>query len=113
MRKKDVYIADDGTEFGDKDACINYEVTRLGEEQAMYSNLPIDQQYKIVRDAFEDALSNRSLSDSYLIEHGSDCRSGGIGGNITAEYSYGIVHLRDDAVEVLLKYIEFLNGANV
>ena len=72
-----------------------------------YISLPLSEQYKIVKDKFIERCKNKQLGDEYLIKNECTPRNL-ISGNICGDFDYGIVYLRDDAVEVLLKYIEEL-----
>ena len=110
MYKKEVYIAFDDTEFPNRQACIDYEAFKRKELQNKYNELPLKQQYNIVKEEFEYKANIKSLPNSYLITHGYKPRENGIGGDIIAEHDYGIIHLRDDGVEVLLAYIKELEG---
>ena len=110
MREKKCFVADDGMEFNDKDQCIAYEYSKHSELVNKYHDLSFEEQYNIIKTEFNRYSNKYAYSDATLIEEGSSIRSGGIVGNIACEFDRGIVYLRDDAVEVLLNYIEYLKG---
>lgn len=61
--------------------------------------------YKDVIKAFNNISNERALSDEYLREHKCQTREDV---EIASELRYGIVYLRDDAVELLIARIEEL-----
>jgi hypothetical protein len=63
-----------------------------------------------VRDIIEEykeSCKHRKIEDKTLEERGKSTRKDGC---IWGEFDYGIVYLRDDAVDTLIKYIEELGG---
>lgn len=61
--------------------------------------------YEDVIKAFDNASNERALSDEYLQECGCQTREDV---EIANELRYGIVYLRDDAVELLIARIKEL-----
>ena len=105
---KIMYTANDGTSFESKDKCQRYErenaLSDYEKEWGEHISLK-DRAHKVR--AYWKAQSNRGLSDDYLASvdkttRASDPRF------IAGEFKYGIIYMRDDAVEILLKYIEEL-----
>ena len=56
---------------------------------------------------FEKKLRSRALSDEYLREQRCDVRADM---QIAIEFPYGIIYLRDDAVEILINRIRELEN---
>lgn len=107
VRKTFTYIANDGETFATKDACIKYERTMNEITCAKYAMVPIEEKYELVKTEYDRVCENRRLDNDYLIENGCSIRDG-VEGNIAGDYQYGIVYLRDDAVDVLIEYIDNL-----
>ena len=61
--------------------------------------------YKDVIKTFDNVSNERALSNEYLREHKCQTREDV---EIASELRYGIVYLRDDAVELLIARIEEL-----
>ena len=61
--------------------------------------------YKDVINEFRKNCNNYSLSDDYLNSIGNDTRKDA---EMCGEYQYGIVYVRDDAVELLIDRINEL-----
>ncbi|WP_303838880.1 hypothetical protein [Selenomonas ruminantium] len=102
------YIADDGTSFDTKEECQRYErENALSDyEKEWGEHISLKERARKVR-AYWKAQSNRGLSDDYLASVDKITRATDIRG-IAGEFGYGIIYMRDDAVEILLKYIERL-----
>ena len=61
--------------------------------------------YKDVINEFRKNCNNYSLSDDFLNSIGNDTRKDAV---MCGEYQYGIVYVRDDAVELLIDRINEL-----
>lgn len=102
------YTANDGTSFDSKDECLAYEnENAMSEyEKEWGGSISLKERAHKVRKLWNNQ-STRALTDNYLALLGETTRSDGPT-NIAGEFDYGIVYMRDDAVEILLKYIEEL-----
>lgn len=61
--------------------------------------------YKDVIKEFKEKCDRYCLSDEYLNSIGNDTRKDAV---MCGEYQYGIVYMRDDAVELLIRRINEL-----
>jgi len=102
------YIADDGTAFDSKKECQRYERENAlsAYEKEWGEHIPLKERAHKVR-AYWKVQSGKGLSDDYLASVNKDTRATNIRG-IAGEVDYGIIYMRDDAVEILLEYIERL-----
>ena len=66
--------------------------------------------YKEVIEEFNKACNRYCLSDEYLEETGRNTSRRQRPNSICGEYEYGMVHMRDDAVEVLIDRIKELES---
>ena len=103
MRVK--YIAKDGTEFDSEELCEEHENQAFKKE---YENLfgeqkPLKERVDYIIKEWKRINSKVSLSDEYL---GKDDARFQNPHSITGEFRYGICFLRDDAVDLLVRYIE-------
>lgn len=105
---KTIYIADDGTSFDSKDECQRYEkenaMSDYEKEWGEHISLK-ERAYKVK--ALWKNQSKRELSDDYLSSQNQDTRAKNPT-YIAGEFDYGIIYMRDDAVDILLEYIERL-----
>ena len=105
---KTKYIANDGMSFDSKNECIAYEkenaMTEYEKEWGECKSLK-ERAHKVRK--LWNNQSKRSLSDNYLASLNETTRSNDPA-YIAGEFDYGIVYMRDDAVEILLEYIEQL-----
>ena len=102
------YIADDGTSFDSKEECQQYERENVlsDYEKEWGDHIPLKERAHKVR-AYWKEKSKRELSDDYLASVNEKMRATDPE-FIAGEFDYGIVYMRDDAVDILLKYIEQL-----
>ena len=102
------YIADDGTSFDTKEECQQYENENVlsNYDKEWGEHIPLKERVHKVC-AYWKAQSNTRLSDDYLASIGKNTRATSIR-EITGECEYGIIYMRDDAVEILLRYIDEL-----
>lgn len=104
------YIANDGTSFYSEKECQQYEtknaISEYEKEWGEHISLK-ERAYKVK--ALWKNQSRRGLPDDYLSSQNQDTRAK----NpiyIAEEFDYGIVYMRDDAVNILLRYIDLLEG---
>ena len=102
------YTANDGTSFDSKDECIAYEnENAMSEYEKEWGEcISLKERAHKVRKLWNNQ-STRALTDNYLALLNETTRSDSPT-YIAGELDYGIVYMRDDAVEILLKYIEEL-----
>lgn len=92
------FFADDGTEFNSASACQAYE--RELYEKAVNA-IPLEQRANKVIEEFEETCVQKECGDEYLDSVGKSTRySGEL--PLLADYSYGVLYLRDDAVRTLV-----------
>ena len=92
------FFADDGTEFNSASACQSYE--RELYEKAV-NEIPLEQRANKVVEEFEETCVRKEFDDEYLDSVGKSTRySGWL--PLIADYSYGVLYLRDDAVRTLV-----------
>ena len=105
---KTQYIADDGTAFDTKKECQQYEAenTLSNYDKEWGEHISLKDRAHKVR-AYWKSQSDRGLSDNYLASVNKTTRAADPR-FIAGEFCYGIIYMRDDAVEILLKYIERL-----
>lgn len=96
------YKASDGKIFKDKYECQLYE------DRLMEESMPLTRRYQVVREMFTDSYKHNCLSDDYLLTNNRGAPRNSILTQPAKELEYGIVYLRDDAVNVLLAYIDRL-----
>lgn len=63
--------------------------------------------YEAILEKYRKACEQRQISDDYLREHDFPTRSDS---QMAIEIPYGVIYLRDDAVDVLIKRIEELEA---
>lgn len=63
--------------------------------------------YETILKKYRKACEQRQLSEEYLRENDCEVRSDL---PVAIEFSYGVIYLRDDAVDVLIKRIEELEA---
>ena len=101
------YMADDGKEFTNEKDCREYEekfgLKATYEEKFVIGKL--SDRVDMVRDEFTNLCKMKELDDDYLEEEGRKTR---YETHAAVEVNYGIVYLRDDAVNILLEYIDKL-----
>lgn len=104
------YIADDGTSFDTKEECQQYENENVlsNYDKEWGEHIPLKERAHKVR-AYWKVQSGRGLSDDYLVSVDKTTRATDIRG-IAGEFEYGIIYMRDDAVEILLRYIDELES---
>jgi hypothetical protein len=109
-KMKTRYIADDGTAFDTKEECQQYETENAlsNYDKEWGKSIPLKERAHKVRGLWR-SQSCRALSDEYLLSENRPTRASNPK-YIAGEFDYGIVYMRDDAVEILLKYIERLEG---
>lgn len=102
------YIADDGTAFNTKEECQQYENENVlsNYDREWGEHIPLKERAHKVR-AYWKVQSKTGLSDDYLASIDRTTRATNIR-EIAGELEYGIVYMRDDAVDILLRYIEQL-----
>ena len=67
----------------------------------------IKNEVREIIEEYREGCKHRQIDDKTLEEKGKSTRKDGC---IWGEFDYGIVYLRDDAVDTLIKYIEELGG---
>nr|DAK26595.1 MAG TPA: hypothetical protein [Caudoviricetes sp.] len=101
------YVADNGKIFATQEECLEYEKVHgakmLYKEE--FINTPLPCAVENVRKSFDDFYRDHVLSDDYLKEIDREAR---YETNMVEERKYGIVYLRDDGVNILLRYIDML-----
>ena len=102
------FFADDGTEFKSASECQAYE-RELYEKTV--NDVPLEQRANKVVEAFEKVYNQKALDDEYLDEVGKSTRYAG-GLPLVGDYSYGVLYLRDDAVDILVARIRQLEAEN-
>jgi hypothetical protein len=109
-KMKTRYIADDGTAFDTKEECQQYETENAlsNYDKEWGKSIPLKERAHKVRGSWR-SQSRRALSDEYLLSENRPTRASNPK-YIAGEFDYGIVYMRDDAVEILLKYIERLGA---
>lgn len=102
------YIADDGTSFDTKEECQQYENENVlsNYDKEWGEHISLKERAHKVR-AYWKVQLDRGLSDDYLASVDKTTRATDIRG-IAGEFEYGIIYMRDDAVEILLRYIDEL-----
>lgn len=105
------YVADDGKEFRNEKDCREYE-EKFG-LKAIYEknfiNEDLFKRVKMVRKGFTKLCQQRELDNDYLEENKYKTR---YKTHAAVEINYGIIYLRDDAVKILLEYIDTLEYEN-
>lgn len=101
------YVADDGKIFVTQKECLEYE--KVHGAKMLYKKEFVDTSLSCavenVRKSFDDFYRDRALSDEYLEEIHRETR---YETNMVEEQKYGIAYLRDDGVNILLRYIDML-----
>lgn len=109
--KEEVYIAEDGTEFDDKEECETHELLKKGEELLMIDYRGYD------TDNLDDcwAVNLRSLSEVKtfvdLCKY-SDISSKGVDGTGMYIYTEGTYGGRNNAWTNISQIVKDLNGGN-
>lgn len=103
------YKAFDGKEFTTERECLDYERSF---EKKKYNEKFVDPPLKaradLVMKWYLDYAHDKSLDDDYLEEKDRPTRYGDA--VFCGDFSYGISYLRDDAVDILIDYIRFLEN---
>ena len=103
------YLAFDGKEFKTESECIDYE--RSFEKKAYnekFVDPPLKARADFVMDAYLTYSRDKALSDDFIADRDRPTRySGAV---FCGDFSYGISYLRDDAVDILIDYIRFLEN---
>lgn len=114
MKKKNIvlFVAEDGKEFDSEDKCKKYEqkleeLRKEEEERIAYKKMDLKNKVKIIRNQFDEVCGNRRIDDEDLYIERGEC-SKRIELNFAENWEYGVVSLRDDAVDVLFAYIDEL-----
>ena len=102
------FFADDGTEFKSVSECQAYE--RDLHEKAV-NDVPLEQRANKVIEIFDRACGRKALDDEYLDGVGKPTRYAGEL-PLVGDYSYGVLYLRDDAVDILIARIRQLEAEN-
>lgn len=98
------FFADDGTEFKTASECQAYE--RAFYEKSV-NDIPLEQRANKVIETFDHACGQKALDDEYLDGVGKPTRYAGEL-PLVGDYSYGVLYLRDDAVQTLISRIRDL-----
>ena len=105
------YVADDGKIFNREEDCRKYE-EKFG-LKAVYKknfiNEDLFKRVKMVREEFTNLCQQKELDNDYLEENKYKTR---YETHVAVEVNYGIIYLRDDAVRILLEYIDILEYEN-
>lgn len=110
---KTIYTAFDGTVFDSKQECLEYE--RYITYQKYYAEFIepslVDRANHII-ELFQNECRSRRMDDDLLEGEGENTRyTGDVAG--IGVYSPGVVHVRDDLVDVLIMRIRELEGKPV
>jgi len=107
------YVADDGKEFTSEADCIMYEQKIIAKEEYWkeFVSPPLAERARRIIEKFYKTSRNVSLGDDDLAEKGYEPRYNGEV-PLVGEWKYGIAYLRDDAVSILISYIEELKRRN-
>ena len=104
-----IYLSNDGREFNSECACMAHEEEVLTEKyDEIFVNGSIKKRAKVIINGFEYICDTCGQSDSaldgkrLLTRHDEDRIP------IFTGCEYGVVYLRDDAVDILIKYIREL-----
>ena len=94
--------------FDTKEECQQYENENVlsNYDKEWGEHIPLKERVHKVR-TYWKVQSDRGLSDNYLSSVDKTTRATDIRG-IAGEFEYGIIYMRDDAVEILLEYIDEL-----
>ena len=98
------FFSDDGTEFKSASECQAYE--RALYEKAV-NDVPLEQRANKVIEIFDHACGRKMLDDEHLDSIGKSTRYAG-GLPLVGDYSYGVLYLRDDAVQTLVSRVRDL-----
>lgn len=101
------YVADDGKIFATQEECLEHEKAHGAKMlyKKEFVDAPLSYMVENVRKLFDDFYRDRVLSDEYLKEIDREAR---YETKIVEERKYGIAYLRDDGVNILLRYIDML-----
>lgn len=106
MRAK--YFSEDGKEFDSKEECLAYEKEKvIGKYNKFFLAGSLKERADRVIDLFDRSSNARCLGDDTIEEAGRESRRSGEA-CIAGDYSYGILYLRDDAVNILVERIREL-----
>ena len=100
------FIANDGKEFPSEMACRKHEIEF---HQNAQSDRPIRVRANEIIHWFDKKCSRKQMDDLSLAEMGKPMRYDG-GVPIMGTFSYGIIYLRDDMVDVLVQRIRNLEA---
>jgi hypothetical protein len=114
MKKKNIvkFVADDGKEFDSKNECVEYErkleeMRKYEEERSAYRRMDLKDKVKFIHNKFDKVCGNRRMdNDDLMIDGQEQSVRGDI--DFVENWEYGVVSLRDDAVDVLFEYIDEL-----
>ena len=101
------YVADDGKIFNREKDCREYE-EKFGLKavyEKKFINDDLFKRVKMVREEFTNLCQQKELDNNYLEDNKYKTR---YETHAAVEINYGIIYLRDDAVKILLEYIDTL-----
>lgn len=102
------YFSEDGKEFESKEECLAYEKEKvIGEYNKFFLAGSLKERADRVIDLFDRSSNARCLGDDRIEEAGRESRRSGEA-CVAGDLSYGIVYLRDDAVDILVERIREL-----
>ena len=101
------YVSNDGKTFMTQEECLENEKAYNAKElyRKEYVEAPLSHAVKKIRELFKNFYRYNAMSDKWLEEIDSDAR---YKTDMVGEQKSGIVYLRDDGVNILLKYIDTL-----
>jgi len=100
------FIANDGKEFSSEAECLKHEIETYQNTQ---SDRPMRARANEVIHWFDDKCSRKQMDDFSLAEIGKPMRYDG-GVPIIGDFSYGVIYLRDDMVDVFVQRIHNLEA---
>ena len=98
------FVSNDGKEFSSEAECLKHELETYQNAQ---SDRPMRVRANEVIHWFDEKCSRKQMDDLSLAEIGKPMRYDG-GVPIMGDFSYGIIYLRDDMVDVLVQRIRNL-----
>ena len=103
------YVAFDGKEFKTERGCLDYERSfEKKKYNEKFVDPPLKERADFVMEAYLTYAHDKALSDDYIAEKDRPTRYSGA--TFCGDFSYGICYLRDDAVDILVDYIRFLEN---
>ena len=100
------FIANDGKEFFSESECLKHEIETYQNTQ---SDRPMRARANEVIHWFDEKCSRKQMNDLSLAEIGKPMRYDG-SVPIMGDFSYGIIYLRDDMIDVLVQRIRNLEA---